>query len=175
MSAQQYYQNSAPPQPQQSYQPPNQQYAFNNQPNGFNQPNNSYNNQGGPGGNDWSMKPSQPYANTSFPPPHGAPHDGGQSYPPPSSGTPGDAEYGGGNKYGDTAPFSQATEKTGARFRPKNRLKDPIFLVLFIAAVAGWAVLSAIALRSFTSVDGLGGGFGNSMQGGTGTSITLDR
>lgn len=104
------------------------------------------------------MKQSQPYAN--------------QSYPPQPNQ---DVEYGKDNKYGDTAPFSQATEATGARFRPKSRLKDPIFLVLFIAAVAGWAVLSALAIRTFVSVNGLGGGMGNDTQGGTGTGITLDR
>lgn len=158
MSAQEYYQNSAPPPPQQAYQPNNQQYAFN---------------QGNGGGGDWSMKPSQPYADQSYAPPSGPPH--GQSYPPPSGPPQGDAEYGGGNKYGDTAPFSQATEKTGARFRPKARLKDPIFLVLFIAVVAGWAVLSALAIRTFSDLNGLGGGMGNATQGGTGSSITLDR
>lgn len=104
------------------------------------------------------MKPSAPYA----PPPPG---------PPPPNG--GYAENGG-NGYQDTAPFSQATEKTGARFSPKKRLNDPIFLVLFIAAVAGFAVLSGIAIKGFVDVNGLGGGFGDRQQGGTGSIITLN-
>lgn len=153
MSAQEYYQSpAAPPPPQNAYQP--NQYAF-NAPTG--------------GGGDYAMKQSQPYAN-SYPPPAGAPAGQGQGQPYQQ-----DAEYGGGNKFGDTAPFSQATEKTGARFRPKSRLRDPIFLVLFLGAIIGWIVLSVIALRTFVSLDGLGGGLGNQNQGVTGTSITLDR
>lgn len=149
MSAQQFYNPNAPPPPQQAYQPAGQQqYPFAQQGNG--------------GGGDWNMKPSQPYANQSYPPP--------SNQPPPH-----DVEYGSDNKFGDTAPFSQATEATGARFRPKSRLNDPIFLVLFIAALAGWVALSVIALKTFVNLDGLGGGHGNSTQGGTGTSITLDR
>jgi len=106
------------------------------------------------------MKPSQPYAPPSNPPP-----------PPQNAGY---AENAGSNGFSDTAPFSQATEKTGERFRPKKRLNDPIFLVLFIAAVAGFAVLSGIAINGFISVNGLGGGFGDAQQGGTGSAITLN-
>jgi hypothetical protein len=155
MSAQEYYQqpSGAPPPPQNAYQP--NQYAFNAPTGGQ--------------GTDYSMKQSQPYAN-SYPPPAGPPQ--GQPGQPQYGQDP---EYGGGNKFGDTAPFSQATEKTGARFRPKSRLRDPIFLFLFIAAIAGWIVLSVISLRTFVSLDGLGGGLGNTRQGGTGTAITLDR
>lgn len=153
MSAQQYYQPSAP---QQAYQPPGPGGPNGQQFYPFDQ-----SQQNAP--NEWSMKQSQPYANQSYPPPTDKPY--GQ----------GDAEYGGGNKFGDTAPYSQATEATGARFRPKSRLNDPIFLVLFIAAFAGWVALSVIALRTFVSLDGLGGGLGNSRQGQTGTNITLDR
>lgn len=57
---------------------------------------------------------------------------------------------------------------------PKPRLNDPIFLALFIASVAGFAVLSGIAIKTFVDVNGLGGGLGNARQGGTGTAVTLD-
>lgn len=76
--------------------------------------------------------------------------------------------------YGDTAPFSQVNEKTGERMNPKKRLNDPIPLVLYIASLAGFAVLSGIAIKSFIDVNGLNGGFGDSAQGGTGSSITLN-
>lgn len=76
--------------------------------------------------------------------------------------------------YGDTAPFSQANEKTGERLNPKKRLNDPIPLIFYIASLAGFAVLSGIAIKSFIDVNGLGGGFGDNTQGGTGSSITLD-
>ncbi|BEJ17676.1 hypothetical protein CspHIS471_0610770 [Cutaneotrichosporon sp. HIS471] len=162
MSAQEYYQQPSgappPPAPQNAYQP--NQYAFNAPT-------------GGQGG-DYAMKQSQPYSN-SYPPPAGPP--AGQPTASPAGMQYPDPEYGGagGNKFGDTAPFSQATEKTGARFRPKSRIRDPIFLVLFIAAIGGWVALSVISLRTFVSLNGLGGGLGNQVQGGTGTGITLDR
>ena len=105
------------------------------------------------------MKPSQPYAPPTQTPPQ-------QQYAPPSN-----PENGGGAQYGDTAPFSQANEKTGARFSPKKRLNDPIFLALFIAAFAGFCVLSGIAISAFIKQDGLGGGFG---KGQGGNSATLD-
>ena len=110
------------------------------------------------GNNNYAMKPSQPYSSFPAPPPRDS-NNVEAGAPPP---------------YQDTAPFSQATEKTGARFAPRKRLNDPIFAVLFIAAIAGFAVVSALAIRTFVEVNGLGGGFGNGMQGGTGNSATLD-
>ncbi|KAK4688034.1 hypothetical protein P7C73_g2079, partial [Tremellales sp. Uapishka_1] len=103
-----------------------------------------------------------------------------QQYQPPSQPPPtmnGSAPYA--NEaapppYKDTAPFTQATEKTGQRLNPRKRLNDPIFLILFLANVAGFAVLSGIAINSFIAVNGDGGGLGNDLQGGTGTSATLD-
>jgi hypothetical protein len=76
--------------------------------------------------------------------------------------------------YPDTAPFSQANEKTGARFSPRNRLNDPIFLVLFIVSVVGFAIVSGLAISTFIQVNGLGGGFGSSSSGQTGNDVTLD-
>lgn len=102
------------------------------------------------------MKPSQPYQTNGEYKNSNNPENGA----PPA--------------YQDTAPFSQATEKTGARLNPRKRLNDPIFLVLFIASIGGFAAVSAIAIKSFVEVNGLGGGFGNVSQGGTGNSATLD-
>ncbi|RSH83658.1 Protein pns1 [Saitozyma podzolica] len=76
--------------------------------------------------------------------------------------------------YPDTAPFSQANEKTGARFSPRNRLNDPIFLVLFIVSVVGFAIVSGLAINTFIQLNGLGGGFGSSSSGQTGNDVTLD-
>lgn len=103
-------------------------------------------------------KPSQPYAAPSGNPPQS--YGGGQEAYNPNAADP--------------APFSQETEKTGERFRPKKRLNDPIFLFLYLASLVGFAVLSGIAISTFVSVGGLGGGVGNDQQGGTGSSITLD-
>jgi hypothetical protein len=55
--------------------------------------------------------------------------------------------------YPDAAPFSQANEKTGARFSPRNRLNDPIFLVLFIVSVVGFAVVSGLAINTFIQLN----------------------
>lgn len=98
---------------------------------------------------NYNMRPSQPYASTN-------PETGGQPV------------------YQDTAPFSQANEKTGERMNPRKRVNDIIPLILFIAAVIGFAVVSGIAIHSFVQVNGLGGGMGDSSIGRTGTSITLD-
>lgn len=94
------------------------------------------------------MKPSQPYA-----------QNGGQAEFQPQN-------------YQDTAPFSQADEKTGQRMNPKAKLNDIIPLILFIASFIGFVVLSALALRDFSLFDGLGGGFGSS-NGGSSTTLNL--
>ncbi|KAG7098507.1 Putative choline transporter, neither null mutation nor overexpression affects choline transport [Marasmius oreades] len=59
------------------------------------------------------------------------------------------------------------------RFKPKSRINDPIFLILFILQFLGFAVLSGIALNSWVSTGGKGGGLGKS-GGRSGTSITLN-
>jgi hypothetical protein len=51
-------------------------------------------------------------------------------------------------------------------------LNDIIPLILFIATFIGFVVVSALALRDFSSVDGLGGGFGRG-SGGSGTTLNL--
>ena len=116
------------------------------------------------GNGKYNMSPSQPYAQASHPPP---PQQQKQQQQYENN----NPENGGGPRYGDTAPFSQANEKTGARFQPKKRLNDPIFLVLFIASFAGFVVLSAISIKTFIDQNGLGGGFGT---GEGGNSATLD-
>ncbi|KZT21437.1 DUF580-domain-containing protein [Neolentinus lepideus HHB14362 ss-1] len=59
----------------------------------------------------------------------------------------------------------------GDRFKPKKRINDPIFLVLFVAVFAGFCVLSGIAISQWIKDGGLGGGLG---RGSTGTAVTLD-
>ncbi|PPQ98607.1 hypothetical protein CVT24_003940 [Panaeolus cyanescens] len=80
-----------------------------------------------------------------------------QYYPPPQ------------NSYGDIKdPYE------GERFKPKKRINDPIFLILFVLQFVGFAVLSAIALKTWVSSGGLGGGIGKS-GGQTGAAVTLNR
>ncbi|CAA7263158.1 unnamed protein product [Cyclocybe aegerita] len=62
----------------------------------------------------------------------------------------------------------------GDRFKPKKKINDPIFLVLFVLQLLGFAALSGIALNEWISQGGLGGGLGKS-GGQTGTSVTLNR
>ena len=61
-----------------------------------------------------------------------------------------------------------------ARFTPKRKLNDPIFLVLFVAVFAGFVVVAALAIRQFVIYNGGDGGFGDSNQGGTGISTSLN-
>ncbi|KAF8908749.1 plasma-membrane choline transporter-domain-containing protein [Mucidula mucida] len=73
-------------------------------------------------------------------------------------------------------PYAQDVKNPyeGERFKPKKKINDPIFLVLFILQLIGFAVLSGIALQSWVAEGGLGGGLGKS--GATsGTSIPLNR
>jgi len=188
MSAAQYFNQS---QPTQDYQPSYSDQQYQSQPKAAGH---EYNNNGNAGGygQSYSQQPQQPQQGYQHqqnyappppgPPPGPPPHTNygmkpSQPYAAPPPGPPppnGGYAENNGNGYQDTAPFSQATEKTGERLNPKKRLNDPIFLALFIAAVAGFAVLSGIAIKSFVDVNGLGGGFGDATQGGTGTAITLD-
>lgn len=102
----------------------------------------------------------------------GAPQTQPQGYyaPPPSGPPPPMGQYQepamGGEKVADNS---------NGRFKPKRKIRDPIPLILFIITVLGFAALSGIVLNNYSKYNGLGGGFGNASQGGTGTSITLDR
>ncbi|KAI6040322.1 plasma-membrane choline transporter-domain-containing protein [Pisolithus marmoratus] len=60
----------------------------------------------------------------------------------------------------------------GGRFQPKKRVNDPIFLILFILQLLGFAALSGIAVNGWIKVGGLGGGIGG--DGETGSSVTLN-
>jgi len=60
------------------------------------------------------------------------------------------------------------------RFKPKKTINDPFFLLLFILQFLGFAGLSGIAIASWMSNDGLGGGLGKS-GGRSGTAISLNR
>jgi hypothetical protein len=130
-------------------QPGQGQYAPPQQPPQVYGGNNNYNQGPQPNNYGASMKPSAPYA------PQADPEN--QFQP---------------QNISDTAPFSQANEKTGERMNPKPRLNDIIPLILFIATFIGFVVVSALALRDFSSVDGLGGGFGRG-SGGSGTTLNL--
>lgn len=73
------------------------------------------------------------------------------------------------NNYGEEF---KADPYAGERFKPKKRVNDPIFLILFLLQLAGFAALSGIVISSYIKSGGLGGGLGKSS---TGTSITLNR
>ncbi|KAF8070149.1 plasma-membrane choline transporter-domain-containing protein [Lyophyllum atratum] len=95
--------------------------------------------------------------------------------PPYPGPTP---NYGGG--YGGYAPssqqpsYDQKSPYEGDRFKPKKRINDPIFLVLFVLQFLGFAALSGIVISSWVSTGGLGGGLGKS-GGQSGTAVTLNR
>ncbi|KAI0779551.1 plasma-membrane choline transporter-domain-containing protein [Fomes fomentarius] len=89
------------------------------------------------------------------------------NYPPQGSYDQpayGQGEYGGG--YSD-----QKDPYAGERFKPKKRINDPIFLILFIAQLVGFIIISVITVSKFANTGGLGGGVG---KGSTGTGVTLD-
>ncbi|KAF8625430.1 hypothetical protein AX15_005390 [Amanita polypyramis BW_CC] len=70
--------------------------------------------------------------------------------------------------------YNSKSPYEGDRFRPRKRVNDPILLVLFILQLLGFAALSGIAISSWISNGGLGGGVG---KGGvkTGIPVTLNR
>ncbi len=90
--------------------------------------------------NNYSMQQSQPYAEPQY-----------QQQQPPNQ-----------PNFSDSKAQRQDT-----LFKPKNKWKprDPIFLVLFIAVVLGYAALSGIVLNQYVKYNGLGGGLGNNSQG----------
>ncbi|KAF8798723.1 integral to plasma membrane protein [Phlegmacium glaucopus] len=61
-----------------------------------------------------------------------------------------------------------------ARFKPKNRINDPIFLIFFVLQLLGFAALSGIVLNAWISQGGLGGGLGKA-GGQAGSPVTLNR
>ncbi|KXN90606.1 Protein PNS1 [Leucoagaricus sp. SymC.cos] len=84
------------------------------------------------------------------------------------------------NTQGQSAPLVQTyapdtkSPYDEGRFKPKRRVNDPIFLVFFIATIFGFAAVSGIALDSWISQGGLGGGLGKPGSR-TGAGVTLNR
>ncbi|KII92408.1 hypothetical protein PLICRDRAFT_102406 [Plicaturopsis crispa FD-325 SS-3] len=77
--------------------------------------------------------------------------------------------------YGDQTGAGEYEAKSpyeGDRFKPKKRVNDVAFLVLFILQFLGFAALSGIAINTWISSGGLGGGLG---KGSTGTAVTLNK
>ncbi|CEL61169.1 Protein PNS1 OS=Cryptococcus neoformans var, neoformans serotype D (strain JEC21 / ATCC MYA-565) GN=PNS1 PE=3 SV=1 [Rhizoctonia solani AG-1 IB] len=69
--------------------------------------------------------------------------------------------------------YKAKTEEYGERFKPKKRINDIPFLILFIAQLLGFAAVSGIAINSWVSNGSLSsGGVGGSRQGGT--NVTLN-
>ncbi|KAI5117779.1 hypothetical protein M0805_000422 [Coniferiporia weirii] len=80
-----------------------------------------------------------------------------------------------GGPYNITDQYYNADYKSRdeQRFKPKKRINDPVFLVLFIAQLVGFSVVSGIVLSEWISSGGLGGGLGGGSNGeGAGTSVT---
>ncbi|KAL5506999.1 PNS1 [Sanghuangporus vaninii] len=108
------------------------------------------------------------YYNNQYPPYETQPmYTPGVSQPYAPGGPP-PPEAGG---YGYNADVKNPYE--GERFKPKKRVKDPVFLVLFIAQLVGFCIVSGIVLSSWINSGGLGGGLGNGSA--TGSSVTLNR
>ncbi|RDB16947.1 Protein PNS1 [Hypsizygus marmoreus] len=98
-----------------------------------------------------------------------------QPYPGP---TP---NYGGGynNNYAyaptpQQPTYDQKSPYENERFKPKKRINDPIFLILFVLQFLGFAALSGVVISTWVSAGGLGGGLGKS-GGQSGTAVTLNR
>lgn len=106
--------------------------------------------------------------------------------------------YAYGQGYGGYAPpqqqplYDNKTPFDNGRFKPKKKINDPIFLILFVLQVRrlffhrrvdynllqfqllGFAALSGIAISSWVSDGGLGGGLGKP-GGKTGTAVSLNQ
>ncbi|KAJ1300269.1 hypothetical protein OPQ81_005096 [Rhizoctonia solani] len=117
-----------------------------------------YNQQGyGPNNGQWNAGPNQwQGAGGQYPPPS-------QPYAAPQVNPPivGFSDY------------KAKTDEYGERFKPKSRINDIPFLILFIAQFLGFVAVSGIALHSWVSNGSLSsGGVGGSRQGGT--NVTLN-
>ncbi|KAJ3748726.1 DUF580-domain-containing protein [Lentinula detonsa] len=62
----------------------------------------------------------------------------------------------------------------GERFKPKAKINDPFFLVFFVLQFLGFVALSAVAIHSWVSDGGLGGGLGKS-GASSGSAVTLNQ
>ncbi|KAF9461254.1 plasma-membrane choline transporter-domain-containing protein [Collybia nuda] len=70
--------------------------------------------------------------------------------------------------------YDSKTPFDNGRFKPKKTINDPIFLILFVLQFLGFAALSGIAISSWVSDGGFGGGLGKP-GGQTGTPVTLNQ
>ncbi|KAF9784470.1 plasma-membrane choline transporter-domain-containing protein [Thelephora terrestris] len=111
--------------------------------------------------NGWGKSSYNPGPTPQYAHPTGPLPQGNDPYAPGDGSTGG---YAGG--------FEAEGYDGGRRFEPNKRIRDSFFLVLFIAQFAGFAVVSGLAIATWVSQDGLGGGVGS---GNTGTSITLNK
>lgn len=111
----------------------------------------------GPNNGQWNAGPNQwQGAGGQYPPPS-------QPYAPAQANPPvvGFSDY------------KAKTDEYGERFKPKSKINDIPFLILFIAQFLGFAAVSGIALNSWVSNGALSsGGVGGSRQGGT--NVTLN-
>ncbi|KAJ4483429.1 plasma-membrane choline transporter-domain-containing protein [Lentinula aciculospora] len=62
----------------------------------------------------------------------------------------------------------------GERFKPKKQINDPFFLIFFVLQFFGFVALSAVAIHSWVSDGGLGGGLGKS-GASSGSAVTLNQ
>ncbi|EJF65249.1 hypothetical protein DICSQDRAFT_159440 [Dichomitus squalens LYAD-421 SS1] len=109
-----------------------------------------------------------PYKPIGTPAPGPAPYYAENPYAPPQPG-----QYGYGHGQGPNQGYSGDTKSPyeGERFKPKKRINDPIFLILFIAQLVGFVVISVVTVSKFGNAGGLGGGVGSD---NTGKSVTLN-
>lgn len=106
-------------------------------------------------------QPEQQYYPNQEPPYPGPTPNYGQSY------AQNQTQYEG----GDSAEY-KTDPYAGERFKPKKRVNDPIFLVLFILQLLGFAALSGISIKSFITSGGLGGNLGKDHSG---SAVTLNK
>lgn len=117
------------------------------------------------------------------PPPQNYPQNGQQYMPPNNNSVPPVAAMHSSQPYAepqyaanmnpDIAGKANPAQAEG-RFKPKKKLNDPIFLILFLAVFAGMVVVAALAIRQFVKYNGGDGGFGDGSEGGTGISTSLN-
>ena len=147
--------------------------------------NGGYNNNNGPSypdpNNYGQQQQQQPY----YAPPQQAypqQQQAGQQYMPPNSVPPVAAMHSS-QPYAEPQYAANMNPDIGGkanpaqaehRFKPKKKINDPIFLILFIATFAGMIVVAALAIRQFVKYNGGNGGFGDNGEGGTGISTSLN-
>ena len=164
----QYGQQQQPQYPNQAYGQQQQgQQQWNQPQQNYNQPN--YNQQQQQGGQGNYQMNQQQYPQQTYAPQqdqqvnYGAKPSEGERFNPkkvsPSARNP---------KH--LPPLLLILTPSRTSFRRLQRVKDPIFLVLYILTVLGYAAVSGIALNAWRKEGGLGGGLGKG-QGGSGVTL----